>query len=618
MSTSISTSIEGTPATPESLWLLAYLFTADWQEDVVIRSSYTTMIDRSLSNASQRRGLRGAPTRSISTTFNATGRQQVQSLRMMAMRMAHAKSMFPLYSDYTPLTANAASGTTVLSCDTTTRRIAAGMRVVLFDDTDKTQAPSFQVRIIQSATVNSITLTVATSAALTAGAYIVPLIEAVVKLDILGKVLTDETCTVRVDAFEDIGDTQLPITAAMGTIPSGFESHEGLPIFNVPVQYEGESIDWGVLRYGELNELGIDVVPQLYGDRPASTYRLPVICRNRAEAWSLLQLFDSRAGGLYAFWLVAPLTEYTIVNVVGGGTGLGVTANGPEFDWLFRPYIALKMTNGTTIIRKINSTSRAGNVDTIVFDSAVVGLTFNNISYVAHAMKGHLSSDELVEVWNTDAIMTSTIMFEEAIKEVSIDIDDLTEVVTSDLLAVHIPELCEIPCKIVCTGDICEVCVDTTTVTLTLFTYCVWCGSINHPNCSVCELVQVNDVLFFPSDVVITCLDDPIDPAIRWEKTYDINGIQGTVWVQLNIDVGTWTWGGTNGITSLPVFKKCSDCGKALPWLCAACTCLPPGLNPCIGAVLPNINSCETREQYECCRFDGGGFKLLYKIQLNS
>jgi hypothetical protein len=418
------------PTSPDDVWAPASMFTANWGERVITRSGFETQIDHAESASEQRFGFLGKPFRSVAATLQAFSAEQSRDLMTVMMRGSVCGSIVPLWSDKTQLTAAAAATDTVISCDTTYRRIFATYRVAIIARNKQPQAATFEIATVASVTSTTISLADPLTNSYPLGAIVVPLIEARIVLENKGSVKTDKTMSVPLQAIEVAGDTQLPLINAIGSTPSGMSTYLSYPVFVADTNYDG-SVDVGVRRYGSLNPSGITALPTVQGDRASWTFGIPLLCLDRASAWKVISLFESRAGRLHPFWLPSPVTEYTVISIAG--TAVQVTATGSVYDWTFRPYFFVLYSDGTFQCRAVSSVSRSSGVDTLTLDGTLTIPTGKSVVRATQLVLVRSDSDELEESWNTNRCMACNLDLVEVLKEKSVTIANLDVLTSSDL-----------------------------------------------------------------------------------------------------------------------------------------------------------------------------------------
>ena len=145
--------------------------------------------------------------------------------------------------------------------------------------------------------------------------------------------------------------------------------------------------------------------------------------------------------------------------------------------------------------------------------------------------------------------------------------------------------------------------------------HCIWCDTESHDDCGDCELVNTQSFTFVQADIVEQC---PDFTHVKWQQSYTVTEGSGIIWVQLNLETNTWSWGGSGIVLQMSGSGRCCDeCqpGTGTWPICntgdipVCCGCLNPIPNPCTGQTPPTIDSCEYHEENICCPFDAGSMK---------
>ncbi|MEO1236628.1 MAG: hypothetical protein AAFX76_07550, partial [Planctomycetota bacterium] len=326
-----------TPANEAELWEPSVIFQPDWSSGLAVESTWRTDIVAAQSAAEQRRLRRPRPRLVITNPMPSFKAEDLLTGTMAMYRSSDARALAPLWTDQAGLTAAVSASATVLNCDTTYRRLSPGARVLVYEPSNPTRPETWEVGEIDSLTDSSVTLTAGLTNSYTAAGRVAPLIEAEVGLSQSGRVGANHTGGWTWVALERVGPMSLEPTATPGSLPTGFDSYDGLPIFAF------ESVDWvrgvdtGIQRPGKLTPLGLAEVPDVDGPRAALSMDVDVLALDREEAWAIKRLFDSRGGRAYPLWACTPMT-YTL-DTVGGTTRIDVAAVGESSDWGKRPYM---------------------------------------------------------------------------------------------------------------------------------------------------------------------------------------------------------------------------------------------------------------------------------------
>lgn len=438
MTTAIATNV--TP-TPIQLWALAYLLRANWRDAVVTRSSFETNITAAFSTAEQRFGLRVTPFRTSTVLLSASGKAEVQKLRLFMQRAGQSRFLFPLYSDVTLATTALTATATTITCDTTNRRFAVGRRVAVCANSPDA-APTFETAVISGVTSTTLTLSAGLTNNYDIHATILPLMESNLVLNSSGGVVTSQYAHATFTAIEAANGLQLANIVAVGSTPAGYPTYGAVPIFDTEPNY-AEETTFNVTRSGRMTDSGIDSIPAVYGDRAAFGFKASYPTYDRASLWKLLTFFESRGGMLLSFFGISPTVEFTATAVAVDGSTITVQANTLEYDWAYTGYIAVRQVDGTVDVRKVAMVVRVGSSDTITFDSAITGLTLGNVQRVHHAFHARFDQDELTESWTNNVVQNTTLSIKELIEEKDVTIADLVKVISSPLRTVWIPGICE-------------------------------------------------------------------------------------------------------------------------------------------------------------------------------
>ena len=407
---------------------MAYLFNLDWGRGVKVRRSYLSEVQNALSMAEQRRSLQGRPRHGLDLRFIASTQAEIQNYLMFLHRAAMASWLCPLFSDFGTLDAELASAGTVMSLDTTHRRFHTGMRVAVLDP----DGSSFDVGVIDSITDTTITLSAGFTPAYPAGSLVFPLHEVRALLKSKQDVVTDLLTILTASTLETAGQQTMPALEDANTVPTGFTSHSGYPI--MPPEWDdfGKPISYELIRAGSLSATGISQTATLYGDRPYYSFDVNVLCETRELAFDVIRFFDSRRGRTYPFWHISPLTDAAFLSFASTSQ-MTVTANGPVGDWeLFRPYIAVVYNDGTLVIRQTdNALDNMDGTYEIALTSPIPSTS--GISRVSLARLCRFDDDELVEEWDTNTHMSTTLKVVEIINEVTVADTNFTPASTTAL-----------------------------------------------------------------------------------------------------------------------------------------------------------------------------------------
>jgi len=408
-----------TQAQSDELWALGFLLAADWGQDVTVSTAFQTDVTTHHNDSEQRFGLINRGTRSVEVQQVAFTQDDLLELQVILQRSSIARSLFPLISDFTELTAAVVATNTVLPCDTTNKRFFMGGRVAIV----ASDYSVFTVGKVAALASGSVTLEVGLDRGYGVGAQVVPLIEAKINLQASISVVTDGVVICKITAQELPGPQALSTMQAPGTVPSAFATYLGYPIFNLQVNLRDEAkID--MVRAGAFSGSGVSQIAMLYGDRMRVNRSGTLTFENRTKAFDFIKLFESRAGCLFPFWVASPTSDYAFVSY--GSGQIVVRASGAERDWDYRPWIAVVANDGTVEIRTITGHSRAGGNDTLTLDSSFT-ISSGSIARVCVAQLSRFKNDALKEVWKSDGVMECLFESVELPGEATVAIENISD-----------------------------------------------------------------------------------------------------------------------------------------------------------------------------------------------
>ena len=434
-------------ATLTDLWEPFAIPLVNWNDQVKLTSGYRTEIDHGLSSAEKRIGLRSVPLKSQQVTVLGTDGRESNLLERLLARRGLAKSLIPIYSDMSVLTAGISSGVNVIPCDTTYRRLNVGYRIAVvkaqrYGTTLIEQTADFNILTIQSKTDTSITTTDNTTVAFTAGSLIFPLMETRPVLSQDSRAYTSDITVFDMDSIEVAGTTQVPGTFTIGSNPTGFDTYNGLPVlfnddFSSPVA-------GGRSRYGSEDQMGLGVIQTVEGSYTRPEFSLRINALDRATAWKYINFFDSRAGRLHPFYVVSPkrLGSVTVI----GQTGISVKPFMPVMDWARIEAVAIALNDGTHLYRTLTHNTRTvllgEYVDILFYNSSITATQASKALGIFPLVKSRFVSDEMTENWLSTTKMQASLETVGVEQEKSVTISDIADVTTSPVSAAFSPLLC--------------------------------------------------------------------------------------------------------------------------------------------------------------------------------
>lgn len=434
------TPINTPPSSPDAVRELGYVLAADFSDAITVRSFWRTSVSGALSSAEQRRMLVDRPSRTVNVPHVTFGADQSVNLQMMMARAALSRSLFPLYSDMTALAQPVAAGGTILTCDATLRRFFPGGRVVVFSfRSGDAQVTGYEVATIASLTAAALTLTAPLVSAFAAGSRVVPLIESEVTVS-RAQVLDDRKMRATLQGIELVGPMGLPSTRIPGTLPPGYQEHDGLPILVLPAMTP-RGTELTNARDGETVDVGLGRIGDFRGARGRVGTTYPVQFMERLQAWRFLQFFDSRAGRTFPFWAISPVGDYRPSAITS--STVTIAQAGHLADWALRPHVAVMLGDGTIHVRKVAGTARFEGQDTITFDAPLPSApSLSAIRRVCAARLVRFASDEITERWRTLRHMETTAELVELLQEKEITVEGIERRESQRLISRWRPTLC--------------------------------------------------------------------------------------------------------------------------------------------------------------------------------
>jgi hypothetical protein len=392
----------------------------NWNQPVQITTTYLTdVVDSSATVSEERRGLLGRPFRTVTAELSGLSRAAAAKLLLGLARRGAARSLFPLYSDFSRITASS-SGTTVL-CDTRWRRFFVGQRVAVCLMTTG-GVSSHEVRQVLSRADDRLELTSGLAGTYPAGSRVYPLIDAELSLDAAQGTVTDEVASANFTATEVAGPSSLPQTT--WDTPHELTTRNGIPILDLALDWGGE-IESRIVRSGTLYARGRSEVVFARGARPQLEHELRFTELTRERLWLLLRLFDSLRGRQLTFYALTPQTLFKFSAV--SGTSLDVLPDPGNLADVtsFLDHVVVRQRNGTILLRKILSVVDMTTFWRVTVDEALPTLVAADVRAVTGAHLVRLTEDGMTEEWITDEACSVTLPARDVLEEKDVVIVNL-------------------------------------------------------------------------------------------------------------------------------------------------------------------------------------------------
>lgn len=433
------------------LWLPECLFVPDWAARFLVHTSWRVDVVSAESLSEARTAGTPKPLRTIEMTVLALGAGEADALRSLLERSSMARSLVPLWCDQAILTATPALGGTVLTVagggGVEVRRFCIGGRVAIVDGTARSFTRNFEIGTIAAvdAEANTVTLAGTLTGVRQAGDLVVPLLEADLVTQLSSAAITDTAASASLTYREVLGPMSLDPWVVPGTALAGLASYQGYPILGDGAGGALEP-DWGkggggggiqltVERVAEVSGVGLGMYTQTHGARFKAGAKADYLQLDRASAAALLTFFDAMGGQQKAFLYPNPTADLRLIGIEDG-THITVAADSAAFGWAWRPFVGLRLLDGSWLVRAVSSVSRgtgsgggAMGIDTLILADALPdALVTAGVGGVQRTSLVHLvrfASDEVTENWINDAMMQTTLGVIEVLEEKSIDLLNL-------------------------------------------------------------------------------------------------------------------------------------------------------------------------------------------------
>ncbi|MCP4897888.1 MAG: hypothetical protein GY906_13025 [bacterium] len=401
--------------------VMAELLLHNWIQGCTVESNFNVDITSALTDAEERRLLSDRPTRSVQVRWTGLSRVRANRALMSLMRHGTSRMPVPLYSDYTQVNSLGASLKSVY-CDPRYRRFFAGQRVVIFDLVQGEPA-NVEYAQIDNVQVTHLVLLADLVNTYSKGAYVFPLIDAEVSLQETGSFITDTIGDFIFKALEVPGASST-LPTATGT-PTGYQEHNGDPVFAPDPYLPNAGYRMGFARAGKVSKSGRGQISDIYGSRPKFTHQLKYRKFTRAEAWKVIQFFDSRRARFRKFWLVPPENIWELHSIATTYANITATGNFEDIEEFFE-YVAVVMKDGSIHIRTIDNVVDNSSTWRIDFDAEIAGLVPADVARFIPAHSVRFSKGFMREKWHTDQTCDIILDFVEVLAEGEVPLICLT------------------------------------------------------------------------------------------------------------------------------------------------------------------------------------------------
>jgi len=405
---------------------LPQLFLANWLNGMIVNSAFETDLFLAEDQTEDRVARTTIPHREMTTTFTGMSRDESQELFLLALKGALERLPIPLPSDTSFLTIAALTTDTTINCDTTSRRIYKGARILIFD-IDSNGIPIKQsFNRILSFTTTTITFTAAIGFAYPINALVIPLIDCHLNINQSGSFITDYNFNLPYVYREVEGPSSLPRMA----LSSNYSLHEGDPIF-FPTH------DWlsipsiSIRRPGTQFSSGNATIITTRGSKSEVDFTVSIKALTRVEAIDIISLFEDRLGRARIFWFVNLLNIWDVLAITT--TTIDVDKSSSLALILSEiTYIGVVTKKGAIQIRAITSIIDTSSTFRISIGSLAPAITLAEVAKVAPAYNVRFAEDGLTETWSTDQTCTMDLRLKELVNENSIPLGTTTPIPAFD------------------------------------------------------------------------------------------------------------------------------------------------------------------------------------------
>lgn len=448
-------------------FVLPQFVSMNWQVSCNVETTWLTDRTQSLDAGDvETLANRDRPVRTMTVRISGMSRDESQALDAALKVQAKVPTPVPIYCDQGEVSLEPRT-TTEVRFSTLYKRYFPGGRVLIVPPAAQQQfggaiVPAY--RTITEVHPDHIVFDTPMLVAPGKGTLVFPCMDCLIMASARGQQASDSTFSVTFRAQEEAGPNTLPPVwrgpigayhpPAAVVIPTrtdfGFFDEAETPPVLLPTTFDPDwsrNIGRDIIRDGRTREGGKGLFQSLEGEGPRTVFTLPQTCSNRREAFTVQALFDSLQGRARPVWMLDPMSQWVFSSgsTAGpGGTGRGyktITVDAPlratEMFESYR-YVFLALVDerddfietspvGICSIREITESEGAlvievGNDEEMPFFP--VGARVK----VGPAYKMHLREDTLREQWQTDRVLSTSLVFEESAEEGSQQITGLPTV----------------------------------------------------------------------------------------------------------------------------------------------------------------------------------------------
>lgn len=419
------------PTDPSQLWATPYVFTNNWGGSaggVTIHQSFMTDVIQAQSGLEQRRALTLCPSRVLEVELLIKGAKQIGYFRAWLARAAVSRFLFPVYPDRIQLVSGRVGSVVFASGLVGDRRYFVGARFAIVQFDIDRMPTYYSVETIDSIAFNTLFFTSATNYSFVNSTYFIfPLIEAELLLDYSDVIMSAGILDANLVIAESRGNYSLDCFNAIGSNPGGL-SFGGYPLLNIEPDGLADGTNtnkMGINRMGSYTQNGRGKVLQLFDSRGRFDYELTWTQLTKAKSAALIRWFEAMGGRYLPFYLLSPLTDFKVVSFTG--TTVTVETGLLALDIAAIQTIGVLMTDGSYQIRTVTGSAQSGNNWIFTVATWSVLPTLATIKRCALVQLVRFNVDEMIELWTTDGVMSTTLALIELTAENSLTIANIKD-----------------------------------------------------------------------------------------------------------------------------------------------------------------------------------------------
>ncbi len=377
-------------------------FQPDWSDGVTERMEWMTDVVRARGSAEQRIIVRDTPRLSLDFNFLLKG-NQAALLDNLMWRNAWRRFYTPYWPLASALDADALSGSSTISLDTTDRHFRQGGLLVLTDG----EGSKVEPRYSEALNPSSISVSFPLSVTWPAGTIVIPAGEAVLQGGFETKSEYATANLMRSKMGFDFDPAANPILMSTGTVAATYRSVEILlaePNWASKGSYDlkhyMKTVDFGT---GPISVPDTDIVGENpYARQPVEMHTYEWFLKGRSAITSFRQFAMRRKGRAVSFWCPSWKSDFELLATVANGASAFTT----KFNYAPQPIegkqdIIIFFKNGSHYARRITGiTDNEDWTQLVSVDTPFpFGFTVNDVFKICYLNWARLGSDTVEIQW---------------------------------------------------------------------------------------------------------------------------------------------------------------------------------------------------------------------------